>query len=79
MHYPGVIHCLAITLLVCCFFSFWLCSMPLAKQESFLADAKIKIAEYQISHMVDVTEHRGKKITRNRLGPIQMKSGPFQG
>lgn len=54
--------------------------MPLAKQESFLADGKIKIAEYQISHTVDVTEHRGKKkITRDRLGPIQMKSGPFQG
>lgn len=35
--------------------------MPLAKQESFFADAKIKIGEYQISHIVDVTEHRGKR------------------
>lgn len=35
--------------------------MPLAKQESSFADAKIKIGEYQISHIVDVTEHRGKR------------------
>lgn len=41
MHYPSVIHCLAITLLV--LFFFCLCVMPLAKQESFFADAKIKI------------------------------------
>lgn len=31
--------------------------MPLAKQDSFFMDAKIKIGEYQIFHIVYVIEH----------------------
>lgn len=40
---------------------FCLFLMPLAKQESVFADAKIKTGEYPISHMVDVTEHRPRR------------------
>lgn len=58
MHYLSVIHCLAIILLVF-FFPLAFCSnsMPLAKQESFFIEAKIKIGEYQIFHIVCVTEN----------------------
>lgn len=72
-HYLSVIHCLAITLLVCFFSVSAFCknAMSLAKQESFFSEAKIKIGDYHISScMCQIALYKGEL-------PTQMKSGAF--